>query len=56
MALEIAAGSDSFVTGMVIFCFTESSRSIGNLERAKYTLANLRTMEYDLRADCVAYS
>ena len=55
MALEIAAGSNSFVTGG----YGLFQRKFGVLaiwrERSTH-LANLCTIEFDLRVDCVAYS
>ena len=54
-ALEIAAGSDSFVTGMTTFCFNESSEYC-QFGESEVQCANLCTIEFYLRADYVAYS
>jgi hypothetical protein len=52
----IAGGSDSYVTGMVTFCFNESLEYWQMWRERSTYLANLFTTKCDLRADCVAYS
>jgi hypothetical protein len=52
----IVTGSDSYVTGMVTFCFNESLEYWQMWREQSTYLANLSTTECDLRADCVAYS